>query len=234
MMVMTPPERDGCSSSSNDDDDDGSSNDDDDDDGSSSRNRGRSDGAQQLATGPPSSLDASPEELQRRAKMLRDQATAIRTDMERNRQLQVQKETRNADRWLDDVLVHHKINDDAEVLRTLEQAQHRLVEGRYSPDQVGRMFERLCELSHVSGRNSLATNARLQLLVEAAGKVDELEPEVNPNKRWKGSRVEHQLHKKLFAKEWGIDLDSSKEKIKDAKSKESDERDERYWKTRRR
>jgi hypothetical protein len=225
MMMMMIPERNGSSSN---DDDDGSS--------SSSSNRdGRRDGSRQLATGPPSSssqqLDVSPEELQRRARMLRDQATAIRTDMERARQLQVEKETRNADRWLDDVLVHHKINDDTEVLRTLEQSHARLVEGRYSPDQVNRMFERLCELSHVSGRNSLDANARLQLLVEAAGKVDEMEPEVNPNKRWKGSRVEHQLHKKLFAKEWGIDLDNSKDENRNSKE---DEHDERYWKTRRR
>jgi hypothetical protein len=171
----------------------------------------------------------TPDELQRRAQLLREEVDAMRTDMEQAKQQVLQKETDKADRWLEDVLVQHRISADTEILHTVEQAQEKLVEGRYCPDQVDQMFERLCQLSHISGRDSLDRNARLQLLVEATGKVDELEPEANPNKRWKGCRVEHELHKKLFAKEWGIDLDKTRRLDENNK----DEHDERYWRTRR-
>jgi hypothetical protein len=200
---------------------------------SSSSDHQRRDGP--LAKGSSGSqLDVPPDELQRRAQRLREEVDAMRCRMEQARQRQLQKETDKADRWLEDVLVQHKINADTEILNTIEQAQEKLVEGRYSPDQVDQMFERLCQLSRVSGRDSLDRNARLQLLVEATGKVDELEPEVNPNKRWRGCRVEHELHKKLFAKEWGIDLDKKKTRRLDENSKDDDAQDERYWRTRRR
>jgi hypothetical protein len=198
---------------------------------SSSSHRRSRDGA--LAKGSSGSqLDVSPDELQRRAQLLREEASAMRTDMEQAKQRQLQQATDKADRWLEDVLVHHKINADIEILNTVEQAQDKLVEGRYSPDQVDQMFERMCQISHISGRDSLDRNARLQLLVEATGKVDELEPELNPNKRWKGCRVEHELHKKLFAKEWGIDLDKKTRRL-DENSKD-DAQDERYWRAGRR
>jgi hypothetical protein len=46
-------------------------------------------------------------------------------------------------------------------------------------------------------------------LVDAAGKLDEIDPEDNPNKRWtqwKG-RVERNLRKRLFAKDYGIEME---------------------------
>jgi hypothetical protein len=158
----------------------------------------------------------SPEMMQQQAERLRREADRIRLEVDHSRRQKKEKADRDVDRWLNRVLVRYRSEEEGgspaaaagaavvEVLSSPEEAADHLVRGRYSPEQVYRMFERLCELSNVSGRDSLFRNEQLRVLVDAAGLCDMLEPEINPNKRWRGPRVEHELYKKLFAKEWGI------------------------------
>ena len=51
----------------------------------------------------------------------------------------------------------------------------------------------------------------MSLLVDASGKLDCVEREDNPNKRWNG-KVERELRKRLFAADWGIELEPEDEK----------------------
>jgi hypothetical protein len=170
--------------------------------------------------------DDSPESLVRRARELREEADRIRIGVESRRREKREKAARDEDRWLREVLVLYASPSQeegvplTEVLCTAQQAAERLVQGRYSPEQVYRMFERLCQQSNVSGRDALGTDERLRVLVDAAGILDCLEDggdgynddRGGPSSkirhaRWRSvpGRVEHELYKKLFAREWGVD-----------------------------
>jgi hypothetical protein len=170
--------------------------------------------------------DDSPESLMRRARELREEADRIRSGVESRRREKREKAARDEDRWLREVLVlcaspsQEEGVPVTEVLCTAQQAAERLVRGRYSPEQVYRMFERLCQQSNVSGRDALGTNERLRVLVDAAGILDCLEDggdgysddrggpsSKTRHARWRSvpGRVEHELYKKLFAREWGVD-----------------------------
>ena len=75
---------------------------------------------------------------------------------------------------------------------------------RFAAEHINKIFDRICE---TSGKQSIDNCSPLSsLLLDAACKVDCLEREENPNKRW-NHRVERDLRKKLFAMGWGINLD---------------------------
>jgi hypothetical protein len=72
-------------------------------------------------------------------------------------------------------------------------------------DLVNQMFDRICELSN-RPQSVDSCSPLLSLLLDAACKVDCLEKEENPNKRW-NHRVERDLRKKLFLLGYGIRIE---------------------------
>mmetsp|Transcript_15628 Transcript_15628/g.32983 ORF Transcript_15628/g.32983 Transcript_15628/m.32983 type:complete len:94 (+) Transcript_15628:3-284(+) len=77
-------------------------------------------------------------------------------------------------------------------------------------DMVNQMFDRICEQSN-RPQSIDSCSPLLSLLLDAACKVDCLERENNPNKRW-NHRVERDLRRKLFALGYGIRIEDVDEK----------------------
>jgi phycoerythrobilin:ferredoxin oxidoreductase len=150
------------------------------------------------------------ERLKAQAKALRNEAQCIQEDIKEAREARHEKELADVDRWIEQVLVNRTISPDLQMLNTVDQVYQILRDERYSPEQVDKIFERLCDTCPIYGRDSLDRTPLLSLLIEAAGKLDEMEPRDNPNKRWNG-HVERDLRKRLFAIEWGIDLNKKDE-----------------------
>jgi hypothetical protein len=107
---------------------------------------------------------------------------------------------------LDHLLVNMTVDENTQMLNTAEQVARLLQDGRFSQEQVDKMFERICETGPSSGQSRSNCSPIMSLLVDAAGKLDCVEREDNPNKRWSG-RVERRLRKKLFALDWNIKLE---------------------------
>lgn len=80
-----------------------------------------------------------------------------------------------------------------------------LISKRMNYDLVNQMFDRICELSN-QPQSVDSCSPLLSLLLDAACKVDCLEKEENPNKRW-NHRVERDLRKKLFLLGYGIRIE---------------------------
>lgn len=74
---------------------------------------------------------------------------------------------------------------------------------------VNRVFDRICETS-LRQQSINNCSPLIELLLDAACKVDCMERSDNPNKRW-NHRVERDLRKKLFALGWGINIDEVNE-----------------------
>lgn len=146
-------------------------------------------------------------DLQEQAQALRDEIFQAEKSLNETKTERKTKAIADVDGWIEHVLVNYTAGN-TQLLNTVDQAAQILKDERYSPEQVDKMFRRVCETCPIVGRDSLDRNALLALLIDAAGKLDQLEPCDNPNKRWNG-RVERDLRKKLFAKEWNIDLESS-------------------------
>lgn len=143
--------------------------------------------------------------LQQQAQALRAQATSLEKSINETRAAKLQKELDAVDRWIDELLVNITIDENTQMLNTVEQVTILLQEKRYSQEHVNRIFERICDLSGPQSRSKCSP--LVSLLVDAAGKLDCVERQDNPNKRWNG-RVERELRKKLFAADWGIELES--------------------------
>jgi hypothetical protein len=158
---------------------------------------------------PSSSIVPSPADLQRQAQQLREEARAIQRAVNKTREERAQKAISDVDRWIEQLFVNRTYGD-TQILNTVEQVMRHLLDDRFSPEQIDKIFDRLCETSSVRGRQSMDTNQLLNLLVEASGKLDCLERDENANKRW-NHRVERKLRKKLFAMEWGIDLEEEED-----------------------
>mmetsp|Transcript_10977 Transcript_10977/g.26138 ORF Transcript_10977/g.26138 Transcript_10977/m.26138 type:complete len:368 (+) Transcript_10977:97-1200(+) len=92
---------------------------------------------------------------------------------------------------------------ETELLKNVDQVLERLRDDRYSAEQINKIFRRLCEIRPQESRSNLSP--MMELLVDAACKLDCQERDENPNKRWNG-RVERLLRKKLFARDWNIEL----------------------------
>lgn len=144
--------------------------------------------------------------LKTQAESLKAQVRAMELALKESRRAKVQKEQTNVERWMEDLLVNVTIDESTQILNSVDQVAIVLQDGRYSPEQVNKMFRKLTAgIPKERIEQSLVDTPLLQLLVDACGRVDQLEREENANKRW-NHRVERDLRKKLFALEWGIDL----------------------------
>lgn len=142
--------------------------------------------------------------LQQQAQALRAEASMLERTLKETKAAKLQKELDAVDRWIDDLLVNITIDEDTQMLNTVEHVTLLLQEKRYSQEHVDKMFERICELSGPQSRSKCSP--LVSLLVDASGKLDCVEREDNPNKRWNG-KVERELRKRLFAMDYGIHLE---------------------------
>lgn len=149
--------------------------------------------------------------LQQQADRLREEITAMRNELDEQRRCRELKRQNNVDRWIEHILVRENVNTNTQLLNTVEDVVRLLRDERFSFEQVNQMFDRLCELSPAQCRSRCSPI--LELLVDAAGKLDEMERVDNPNKRWNG-QVERHLRKRLFAKDWGMDIDYQDEGVR--------------------
>jgi hypothetical protein len=146
--------------------------------------------------------------LQKQADALRAEAESMRLAVVAAKGAKRKKELANIDRWLDHLLVNVTLDENTQMLNTVDQVARILQEERFSQEQVDKMFQRICDTTALTGRLQSRSNCSplMSLLVDAAGKLDCVEREDNPNKRWSG-RVERRLRIKLFAMDWGIKLE---------------------------
>ena len=139
--------------------------------------------------------------LKKQSEQLRAEVLTIQMALNESRALKLQKETVDVDRWIDHILVNVTYGD-TQMLNSIEHATQLLRDERFSREQVFRMFDRICDTSTPQSRSKCSP--LLALLVDAAGRLDEIDRENNPNKRWSG-RVERVLRKRLFAKDYGFE-----------------------------
>lgn len=142
--------------------------------------------------------------LQQQARALRAEAESLQRSLQEEKALKLQKEQDKVDHWMQELLVNVTIDENTQMLNTVDQVMQLLRDGRFSQEQVNKMFHRICETGPPQSRSKCSPI--MELLVDAAGKLDELEREDNPNKRWSG-KVERELRKRLFAMDWGIELE---------------------------
>lgn len=146
--------------------------------------------------------------LKQQADALRAEADALRIQLDRSKEEAEQRRLARVDNLIESMLVNFTINDDNQLLNTEEQVARLIQDERLSVENINNMFDRIVEQSQ--RRQSIDNCSPLiSLLLDAACKVDCMEREDNPNKRW-NHRVERDLRKKLFALGWGIDLDQVK------------------------
>lgn len=142
--------------------------------------------------------------LLQQAQQLRSEADLIRKELDESEEKKRKKRIEDVDRWIDELLIKVHIDDSTEILNTEEQVAELIKDKRFAAEHINKIFDRICE---TSGKQSIDNCSPLiSLLLDAACKVDCLEREENPNKRW-NHRVERDLRKKLFAMGWGINLD---------------------------
>jgi len=147
--------------------------------------------------------------LRAHAAKLRREAESLETAMEQAKEAKIQKEIDKVDSWIDDVLIEVTLGDGTELLKTVDQVCDCLSAKRYSAHHVLKIFERLCDVREQESRSNCSP--LMELLVDATGKLDCIEREDNPNKRW-NHRVERVLRRKLFARDWNIEYISDDEK----------------------
>ena len=146
--------------------------------------------------------------LKQQADALRAEADALRIQLDKSKEEAEQRRLARVDNLIESILVNFTINDDNQLLNTEEQVARLMQDERLSVENINNMFDRIVEQSQ--RRQSIDNCSPLiSLLLDAACKVDCMEREDNPNKRW-NHRVERDLRKKLFALGWGIDLDQVK------------------------
>ena len=161
------------------------------------------------------------------AKALRAQASALQKQLDFEKEERIRKQREKVDSLID-ALLFHGVNDNTpqlpageeddeknevemekgnkqQLMYTEEQVASLLINKRMNYDMVNQMFDRIVELS--SRPQSIdSCSPLLSLLLDAACKVDCLEKDANPNKRW-NHRVERDLRRKLFALGYGIRIE---------------------------
>lgn len=142
--------------------------------------------------------------LQTQAAKLREEAKSLQLALQQEKENKIIRETEKVDRWIEELLIEAKVDENTELLKTVDQVLERLTEDRYSAEQVNKIFKRLCEIRTQESRSNCSP--LMSLLVDAACKLDCMERDDNPNKRW-NHKVERLLQKKLFARDWNIELD---------------------------
>lgn len=146
--------------------------------------------------------------LKEKAQALREEVARLRIEIEEEKERKLAKETENIDRWIDELLIQCTVDDSTQMINNVDQVVEQLVAGRFSQEQVNKIFERICDTGPPQSRSKLSPV--METFVDAVGKLDCMEWEENPNKRWSGV-VERNLRKKLFAMDWGFRLDEDEE-----------------------
>jgi hypothetical protein len=144
--------------------------------------------------------------LQAQLQALRDEIQQDVQTLQQHKVSIVQKKNDKVDQWIDTLLVASQVNEDTQMLHSVETVAQTLMDKRFSPEQVNAIFERMTQEDPMQRVES----PLVELLVDACNLVDCRE-ENNPNKRWKG-RVEMKLRRKMFAMKWGIELEEEKER----------------------
>lgn len=154
------------------------------------------------------------------AKALRAQASVLQQQLNQEKEERIRKQQERVDSLID-ALLFHGVNNDTprlpsgedgarqrskqQLMHTEEQVAELLISKRMNYEMVNQMFDRICELSN-RPQSIDSCSPLLSLLLDAACKVDCLEREDNPNKRW-NHRVERDLRRKLFALGYGIRIE---------------------------
>ena len=158
--------------------------------------------------------------LQQQAAALRAQADAMRQEIQDSQTQKLLREQQAVDQWIQQLLFSPASSAAAsstttttttttttEMLNTVDQVVRQLQEGRFSHEQIRKIFRRICETETAPQSRSRCSEL-MRLLLDATCRMDSLEREKNPNKRWSGW-VERDLQKRLFAKDWGIELEDT-------------------------
>jgi hypothetical protein len=155
-----------------------------------------------------SDLTTDPATLLTQAQALRDEASALRTSLDQAAEQRQVARLARMDDWIDDLLVAQRLPDDTQVLYTPTQVTQRLQDKRMADEHILQIFRRLSDAHGPQSRSRLSP--MVELLVDACGLMDAVDREEQPNKRWSG-RVERKLRCRLFAADWGIDLEELEE-----------------------
>lgn len=140
--------------------------------------------------------------LQAQLQSLRQEIQQDVQNLQQYKQSKIQKKQDKVDQWIDALLVAVSLDDRTQMLHSVETVAQRLMDERFSPEQVNAIFERITQ----EDPTSRVESPLVELLVDACNLVDCREEQDNPNKRWKG-RVEMKLRRKMFAMKWGIELE---------------------------
>ncbi|KAL7463767.1 hypothetical protein ACHAXS_004122, partial [Conticribra weissflogii] len=142
---------------------------------------------------------------------------ALQKQLQFEKAEKIRKEREKVDSLIDALLFHGtNTNDNSkeksrqQLINTEEKVAELLISKRLNYDQVNQMFDRICELSN-RPQSIDSCSPLLSVLLDAACKVDCLEREDNPNKRW-NHRVERDLRRKLFALGYGIRIEDVEKK----------------------
>lgn len=146
--------------------------------------------------------------LQQQAQVLREEALAMRETLEESKNDQIVKENTKVDKWIDELFIQCQVDENTQIINNVDQIFKRLMDDRYSQEQVNRIFNRICETGPPQSRSNCSP--LMESFVEAVGKLDAVDREKNPNKRWSG-KVERKLRKRLFAMDWGMDIEENDE-----------------------
>jgi len=165
------------------------------------------------------------------AKALRAQASALQKQLNDEKDEKLRREIAKVDSLIDSLLFHGTTNfgnsepissstsiqltgeekrSKQQLMNTEEKVAELLIQKRLNYDQVNQMFDRICEVAN-RPQSIDSCSPMLSLLLDAACKVDCLEREENPNKRW-NHRVERDLRRKLFALGYGIRIEDVQKK----------------------
>lgn len=149
------------------------------------------------------------------AQKLRHEASILQSQLDKQKEERLQKQYAKVDALIDSLLFHgiqsnNRTNDNQELskvqlMQTEEQVAELLISKRLDYDMVNLMFDRIVQLSNMP-QSIDSCSPLLSLLLDAVDKVDCLEREENPNKRWNRT-VEKDLRRKLFALGFGIHMD---------------------------
>lgn len=142
--------------------------------------------------------------LKEQAKQLRAEAEQQAQALQIEREEKLKKEETKTDQWIEELFIQYSVDSNIQMLNSVDQVFELLKERRYSQEQVNKIFKRICETGPPQSRSKCSPI--MTLLVDAVGKLDSVERQDNPNKRW-NHRVERVLRKKLFARDFGIELE---------------------------
>lgn len=146
--------------------------------------------------------------LREQASSLRKEAKVLELALITSRNEKAAIEIIRVDGWIEELLVMYSDKSGTELLSDAERTFELLRDKRFSPLQVKKIFKRICEKGQKQSRSNCSP--MLEVFIDAVGKMDDLEREENPNRRW-NEQLELGFRKKLFAMDYRIELDDEEE-----------------------